>query len=60
MQHAADRVDIRVNESESEALHIIPAEYEHLISHLHEFTEEYMHALFEGVGEILTWKAHAM
>lgn len=39
-----------VNESESEAPPIIPAEYEHLVSHTHGFTEEYMRALFEGAG----------
>ena len=29
---------------------IIPAEYEHLVSHTRGFTEEYMRALFEGAG----------
>jgi len=46
--HAADGVDVGVNESE--ALPIIPAEYEHLVSHSHRFTEEYMRVLFEGAG----------
>ena len=51
VQHAADGVDVgvNVNESESEAPRIIPAEYEHLVSHSHGFTE-YMRALFEGAG----------
>jgi hypothetical protein len=52
--HAADGVGVGVgvgvNESESEAPPIIPAEYEHLVSHTHGFTEEYMRALFEGAG----------
>jgi hypothetical protein len=29
---------------------IIPAEYDHLVSHSHGFTEDYMRALFEGAG----------
>jgi|SRR6266852_1423804 len=29
---------------------IIPAEYEHLVSHTRGFTEEYMRALFQGAG----------
>ena len=32
-------------------------EYEHLVSHSHGLTEEYMRVLFEGVGEILTRKS---
>ena len=44
------RVGVGVNESESEAPSIIPAEYEHLVSHTHGFTEEYMRVLFEGAG----------
>ncbi|KAF8496734.1 S-adenosyl-L-methionine-dependent methyltransferase [Russula emetica] len=40
----------KVNESESEAPSIIPAEYEHLVSHTRGFTEEYMRTLFEGAG----------
>jgi hypothetical protein len=39
-----------VNESESGVPPIIPAEYEHLVSHTRGFTEEYMRALFEGAG----------
>jgi 2-polyprenyl-3-methyl-5-hydroxy-6-metoxy-1,4-benzoquinol methylase len=50
VQHGADVVGDGVNESESEAPPIIPAEYEHLVSHTHGFTEEYMRALFEGAG----------
>lgn len=52
--HAADGLleEDRVNESGSgsEAKRIIPAEYEHLVSHTRGFTEEYMRALFEGAG----------
>lgn len=44
--HAADGV----NESDSETPAIIPAEYEHIVSHTRGFTEEYMRALFEGAG----------
>jgi len=48
--HAADGDGVGVNESESEAPAIIPAEYEHLVSHTRGFTEEHMRALFEGAG----------
>jgi hypothetical protein len=48
--HAADGEGDGVNESESEAPPIIPAEYEHLVSHTRGFTEEYIRALFEGAG----------
>jgi 2-polyprenyl-3-methyl-5-hydroxy-6-metoxy-1,4-benzoquinol methylase len=44
--HAADGVEV----NESEAPPIIPAEYEHLVSHSRGFTKEYMRALFEGAG----------
>jgi len=43
--------DGEVNESESETPPpIIPAEYQHIVSHTHGFTEEFMRALFEGAG----------
>lgn len=50
--HAADGdgASVEVNASGSEAPPIIPAEYEHLVSHTRGFTEEYMRALFEGAG----------
>ena len=50
--HAADGHEDGVNASGSgsEAPAIIPAEYEHLVSHTRGFTEEYMRALFEGAG----------
>ena len=42
---------VEVNESGGEVPQpIIPAEYEHLVSHTHGFTKEYMRALFEGAG----------
>jgi hypothetical protein len=46
--HAVDGDGVK--ESESEAPPIIPAEYEHLVSHTRGFTEEYMRTLFEGAG----------
>jgi len=54
-------VGVKNDDSESEALPlpppIIPAEYEHLVSHTQGFTEEYMRALFEGAGlEKLTFE----
>ncbi|SRR6266403_112745 len=39
-----------VGNDESDAPPIIPAEYDHLVSHTRGFTEEYMCALFEGAG----------
>jgi 2-polyprenyl-3-methyl-5-hydroxy-6-metoxy-1,4-benzoquinol methylase len=50
VQHAADSDRVGDGVSVSEAPPIIPAEYEHLVSHTHGFTEEYMRALFEGAG----------
>jgi 2-polyprenyl-3-methyl-5-hydroxy-6-metoxy-1,4-benzoquinol methylase len=48
---AAAAGGVEVNESGGEVLPpIIPAEYEHLVSHTRGFTKEYMRALFEGAG----------
>jgi hypothetical protein len=47
---AADGVEAEVNESGGEVPPIIPAKYEHLVSHTRGFTKEYMRALFEGAG----------
>lgn len=47
---AADGVEVEVDESGGEVPPIIPAEYEHLVSHTRGFTKEYVRALFEGAG----------
>lgn len=46
----AARAPVHAAADGDEAPAIIPAEYEHIVSHTRGFTDEYMRALFEGAG----------